>query len=61
MSQFVSEHVPEWLPLLAGGALLVWIAARLYRRFRPFRQRRSLHSDRRKTPRTSDRRQIDEP
>lgn len=61
MSQFVSQHILEWLLLLAGGALFVWVVGRLYRVMRPVRQRQSLHSDRRKATRAGGRRKIVEP
>ena len=61
MWQFVSQHVLEWLPWLVGGLLIFWLLAKLYRCCFPMKVRQSLGSDRRKTPRRSDRRQLGDP
>lgn len=61
MWQFVSQHVLEWLPWLIGGALTAGLLAKLYRYLFPMKVRQRLGSDRRKTPRRNDRRQLSEP
>lgn len=61
MLQFVSQHYLEWLPWLFGGAALGWLLVKVFRYVFPAKRRRSLYSDRRNTPRRSDRRQLGEP
>lgn len=61
MWQFVSQNALEWLPWLIGGVLMAWLFAKLYRYLFPTKVRQRLGSDRRKTPRRNDRRQLGEP